>query len=237
LTQAIIAAALGLLGIRMLWVATQTRARAEAWIGLFFLATGLGGHLSLLAVARSTDRPLAVLLAFIGVPILTVATVAGYAFTYTVFRRGERWALAIVAGGTLLALWGTWQQLGGASLRPDTAGLRLEFLFGRFACFAWGTAEGFHAYRMARRRLALGLTDRVLVNRFALFTIWYGAMGLMPVTLAISRLYGGAGALEVAQGLPPKLLGVLMIVALTLTFFPPRRYLAWVLAPAKDGRP
>lgn len=203
-------------------------------MGLFFVATGLGGECFLLALARNTEPARAVQLAFAGFSVLLVATFSGYAFTYTVFRRGERWAIAVVCLGTLLALWGTIRQLGGWSLEPDLSGPSPEFLLGRVACFAWGTFEGLRAYRMARRRLALGLADRVVVNRFFLFGSWFGLMGLMPVTFALSRSFAGTRGVEAALQLPPILVGTMMIIALVLTFFPPRKYLAWVKGSGLD---
>jgi hypothetical protein len=237
LAQALLALTLIALGLYMLWLAARRRSPAEAWVGLFFVATGLGAECFLLALASGTERARAVQLAFVGFPVLFVATLSGYAFTYTVFRRGEPWALAVVALGVLLALWGSFVQLGGFSLEPDISGPRLEFLLGRIACFAWGTFEGFRAYRMARRRLALGLADRVVVNRFLLFGSWFGLMGLMPITFALSRRYAGARGLETALALPPLVVGALMIIALVLTFFPPRRYLEWVKRPSKGEAP
>ena len=222
-----------MLGFRMAWLATRRRSPAEAWVGLLFVATGLGGECFLLAFSHRTEPALAMRLAFVGFPALFVATLSGYAFTYTVFRRGEHWALAVACAGTLLALWGSFQQLGGWSLQPDLSGPRTEFLLGRIACFAWGTFEGFRAYRMAKRRLALGLADRVVVNRFLLFGSWFGLMGLMPITFALSRRYAGKRGLEQALALPPIVVATLMIVALVLTFFPPRRYLEWVM---RSGR-
>jgi hypothetical protein len=34
----------------------------------------------------------------------------------------------------------------------------------------------------------------------------------------------------------PKIVALIMMIALTLTFFPPRRYLAWVVASSKEAR-
>jgi hypothetical protein len=223
-----------MLGLYMLWLAACRRSPAEAWVGVFFAATGLGGECALLSVARTTEPSLAVQLAFLGFPVLFVATLSGYAFIYTVFRRGEPWALAVVSLGIGLALWGSFEQLGGLRLEPDISGPCPEYLLGRVACFGWGTLEGLRAYRMAKRRLALGLADRVVVNRFLLFGCWFGLMGLMPITFALSRRYAGTQGLELALGLPPKLVGTGMLIALVLAFFPPRRYLEWVRGSEKD---
>lgn len=234
MAQSIVALTVGLLGVHMLRAAHRHRALPEGWIGLFFLASALGSETALRGIVTS-DPVLALRLLHIGVPALTVATIAAYAFTYTVFRRGERWARAIVAAGVLLALWGTWYQLSGPTGEADRTGLRWQFLTGRFACFAWGTWEALRAYAMARRRFAFGLADPVVVNRFLLFGVWFAAMGVMPLTMALARAFGGTSAQLIASGIGPKLVGLAMIVALVLTFFPPRRYLDWITTSAAKG--
>jgi hypothetical protein len=224
-----------MLGLHLLWLAFRRRSLPETLVGFFFVTTGAGGECFLLAFARQTEASLAVSMAWVGFPLLLLATAAGFAFTYTVFRRDERWALAIVACGILLALWGTWQQLGGLSLTPDLSAPRPEYLVGRIACFAWGTYEGLRAYKMARRRLILGLADPVVVNRFFLFGCWFGLMGMMPITFALSRWFARRSGLEHALELPPKLVALGMMVALVLTFFPPRKYLDWVRSSAQGS--
>jgi hypothetical protein len=128
---------------------------------------------------------------------------------------------------------GTFSQLGGLSLRPDTSSLCVEFLIGRIACFAWGTHESLRAYRMARRRLALGLADPVVANRFLLFGTWFGAMGVMPIVFVLTRLTGGGAAFELATAIGPKVVGTVMVIALVLTFFPPPAYRVWVSGTSK----
>lgn len=234
MVQSIVGFTVGLLGVHMLLAAHKRRALPEAWIGLFFLSSAVGSETALRSVV-ARDPKLATLLLYVGVPALTLATLSAYAFTYTVFRRGEPWARAVVIAGGLLALWGTWYQLSGPSGAPDLEGFGVPFLIGRFACFAWGTYEAFRAYSMARRRLAFGLADPVVVNRFLLFGGWFAAMGVMPLTLALSRIYGGTALQLTASGVGPKVVGMLMVCALVLTFFPPRRYLEWVMASAANG--
>jgi hypothetical protein len=224
-----------LLGSYLLSLAIRRRSLAETWVGIFFVTTGAGGECFLLAFSRQTEPALAMRLAWVGFPLLLVATFTGFAFTYTVFRRGEWWALVVVGSGTLFALWGTWQQLGGFSLEPDLSQPRMEYLAGRIACFAWGTFEGLRAYVMARRRLALGLSDPVVVNRFFLFGCWFAMMGLMPITFMAARWATRTFGLESALELPPKLVALAMIVALVLTFFPPRGYLNWLRSSAQRG--
>jgi hypothetical protein len=227
LTQTIVASIVGLLGIRMLVLAGQRRSLPELWIGVFFLTTGVGAECFLRSFSRTTEAQLAQQLAFVGFAVLFLSTLSSYLFTYTVFRRGESWAVAVVCCGSLFALWGTLQQLGGLSLKPDMGGPQPTYLAGRFLCFAWSAFEAFRAYRMARRRLALGLADRVVVNRFFLFGTCFGLQALMPITYMLSRNYGSQ-ALQDVSNLPPKLIGLGMVVTLILTFLPPRKYLEWV---------
>jgi len=236
MTQSIVGAIVALLGFRMLWAAVRRRTLAEAWIGLFFAASALGSETGLRAFDPTLDPELAVRLLFIGIPALTVSSLSAYAFTYTVFRRGERWARGVVLAGVLLSAWGAWHQLHGPNGVADISHLQVEFLLGRFACFAWGTYEALRAYGMARRRRALGLADPVVVNRFLLFGIWFGLMGVMPLTLAWARFTAGTAGQMAAAGIGPKIIGMVMIVALVLTFFPPRKYVSWVLASANEAR-
>jgi hypothetical protein len=235
MSQSFVAFIVGMLGLHMLVAALRHRALAEAWIGLFFVASALGSEGVFRGFAE-LDPVLALRMVSFGVAALTVATLAGYAFTYTVFRRGEPWARATMLAGALLGLWGTWYQLSGPTGVPDVEGFRVQFLIGRFACFAWGTYEALRAYTMAHRRLAFGLADPVVVNRFLLFGIWFAVMGIMPMTLALTRMYGGLDAQTVATGIGPKIVGTIMAVALVLTFFPPRKYLDWVAASATGAR-
>jgi hypothetical protein len=235
MVQSIVGAIVGLLGLHMLLAALRHRALAEAFIGLFFVSSAVGAETALRAIEPGRDSSVAAQLMLFGVIAFTAATAFAYAFTYTVFRRGEAWALGIVLAGTALMVWGGFVQLGRGTGAPDTSALCVEFLIGRFASFAWGTYEALRAYAMARKRLALGLADPVVVNRFLLFGVWFGVMGILPLTLAWTRFTRGAAAQVTAAGFGPQIIGTIMIVALVLTFFPPRKYLAWVVAANRQA--
>jgi len=235
MSQSFVAFIVGLLGLHMLVAALRHRALAEAWIGLFFVSSALGSEGVFRGFAE-LDPTFALRMVSFGIASLTVATVSGYAFTYTVFRRGEPWARGLVVAGTLLGLFGAWYQLAGPTGTADIKGLCVQFLIGRVACFAWGTYEALRAYAMAHRRLALGLADPIVVNRFLLFGVWFAVMGVMPMTLALTRMYGGVATQAIATGVGPKIVGTIMAVALVLTFFPPRKYLSWVAASAQGAQ-
>lgn len=87
-----------------------------------------------------------------------------------------------------------------------------------------------------RRQAALGLVDRVLVDRFRLWSIWMGALTVQFGFILAIRIAGrltGHG-LESWPTVIPIVRGgmaVTMLVAmlaLTLTFSPPRVYQRWL---------
>ncbi|MCP4908228.1 MAG: hypothetical protein GY910_24920 [bacterium] len=53
--------------------------------------------------------------------------------------------------------------------------------------FVWGFAETYHDYARMKRRVVLGLCDPVVGNRFALATIWNGALLVLPIALVPLR--------------------------------------------------
>jgi len=127
MTQTFVALIVGLLGLHMLVAALRHRALAETWIGLFFVATAVGAEAALRAI-ESPDPAFGARLMSIGATMLAVATMCGYAFIYTVFCRGERWAQAVVFAGSLLVAWGAWYQLSGPRGVADLSGLCVQLL-------------------------------------------------------------------------------------------------------------
>ena len=93
---------------------------------------------------------------------------------------------------------------------------------GRLTLYGWATLEALHQYRLARRRVRLGLTDALVANRFLLwglatsaaFGIW--AHGLWQ---EVSRRNDTTESYFVAA-----LLGGTCALAIWLAFFPPRAY-------------
>jgi hypothetical protein len=217
-----------LLGARLIALAVRTRKLPELWIGLFFMLTAPGGGLVLRALELVGRSPAARVMAVVGLCLVALGTVPGYIFTYTVFRPGRRWALGLAVAGSVLCLWGCFAQLGGLSLHIDASGPRMDFVLARVVCFGWSTYESLRLYFMMKRRLAVGLGDPVVGNRFLLFAWWSTAMGVLPLTHALDRLLGGAAGYRLLLTMLPKTLGAFMFVAIFLNFFPPRAYLAWL---------
>jgi hypothetical protein len=98
--------------------------------------------------------------------------------------------------------------------------------------FTWAGLESFAYYRRVRRRLALGLSDPVVVNRFLLWAVTGFAIGLLATVIAVLLLQGRAIlvdpiALSVISGA-----SVFGGTAWLLTFLPPAFYLDFVRARA-----
>lgn len=223
-----ILALLCLLGARLMALAVKTHKLPELWIGLFFLCTAPGGGLMLRALELQGRTPAVHWMSATGLSLIALGTVPAYVFTYTVFRPGRRWALGLVVAGSALCLWGCFAQLGGFSLHADASRPRMEFVLARVVCFGWSTYESLRLYFMMRRRLAVGLGEPVVGNRFLLFALWSAAMGLLPLTNTLNNLLGDAAGHRRLLTVLPRASGAFMFVAIFLIFFPPRAYLAWL---------
>jgi hypothetical protein len=159
-------------------------------------------------------------------------------FAWRVFRAGS-----LAAAGLAVALLGA--NVGacaavvtsGAPLPAGRLGLGVVLV--RSAALVWLFAEStLYAVRM-RRRLAIGLGDPIVANRFLLWSIWTGALALIPLFVLVLR---AAGALEPpapGEPLPPAVRmalvalgggGAVAALAGWLAFFPPAAYRRWIAA-------
>ena len=216
------------LGVQLLALAVRTRRLPELWIGLFFLCTAPGAGL-MLAVLEQWKRGVAVeWMVQLGLPLISLGTICCYLFTCSTFRSGQRWAQGLAAAGSALCLWGCFTQLGGLSGQLDSGRPHLSFVLARVLCFGWATYEALRLYRMMRRRRALGLGDPVVANRFLLFAVWSGSMGVLPMVHGLDRLLGGPVGYQRLLAIFPKSIGTVMLASIVLTFFPPRAYLRWL---------
>lgn len=237
LVSNLLALLLILLGVRLLVLAARSRKLPELWIGLFFVSTTPGAWLLMRAVGavRAGVVPAWATVAT-GMALVAVGTIAAWLFTYQVFRSESRVALAVAVAGSLLCLWGAFQQVGGLSLQIDVSRVRLEFVVARALCFGWATWEAARMYRMMRRRTALGLGDPVVRNRFLLFALWSAPMSLLPLLQTVDRLVGTPGRYPLWVSVLARPIGAMMLVAIFLNFFPPRAYLRWLRRESPEAR-
>jgi hypothetical protein len=159
------------------------------------------------------------------------------AFTWQVFRPTSRVAATFALGTGAAALVASTLFVYALATAPADAapadayrpyGLGIILLFQIW--YAWVAIEALGEWRRARRRLALGLSDPVLVNRFGLL----GGFGVVQLfNGAVSIAFEASGHGMLTEPLPALWLAVVGLVAgalMLLTFAPPARYQEWVRA-------
>ncbi len=217
-------------GVRLLRLGQRSGEAPERWLGACFLGTGVTAVLYVLPNLRPFESLWTALnftarVAYIPAPIMLAL------FTRRVFRPGERWGHWMVWVSAILLVSG----VGGSALGGDLEGFSisngwfwLEWV-GYTAPFAWAGAETFAQYRHARRRVQLGLCDRLVCNRYLLWALFgvmqtCGSLVLLPqyyvyettnrFTPTWDALYSGC---EIAS-----------LVMIGFVFFPPAFYRRWI---------
>ncbi|MCG8588672.1 MAG: hypothetical protein MJE66_05220 [Proteobacteria bacterium] len=157
-------------------------------------------------------------------------TVGGIAFfTYSVYRRGVLWARALTGFTVVLVVAAALFSID--AWRPDgtRANLYGAKLFN--ACFvltfAWAAVEALRYYAMLRRRLALGLADPVIGNRFLLWGLGSAVSTACNVGMGVLTYSGNSDNVPI-NGMLQSISGFVSAATWLLTFAPPQRYLAWV---------
>lgn len=163
-------------------------------------------------------------------------------FTWKAFRPADEWAamlmlalssaMAAVCGGTVAA------QL---SSPPELSAFEAGFLWSGLlriplvVAFAWTAIESLRNYGMARKRIAIGLGDPVVANRFLL----WGIVGVVQVcvhTVSLTLHFQGMGMMQSAIGLFVVSAGGLAGAALLyLTFMTPQAYERFLRSRAVAG--
>jgi hypothetical protein len=230
---AIFAVVAGVVGIRLLrlWQKSHETPELMLGFGLVLMScvaiplTGVGRipSIALQPVGRAAFA--------LGIFCVAGGMLLVVAFTREVFRRDATWAawlLGMTALGVVTqASWIAWANLTGASLAEILAQMRpaaLALLATLALCFAWSSAESFVYYKTMRRRLALGLADPVLTNRFLLWAL-AGTAAAVLVAVLISCMLDGRVILRDQLSLNAiAAIGTLMSGAWYLTFFPPAGY-------------
>lgn len=226
------------LGVRLLALARRTERMPELALGLAFFTVGaLGYPLGLVAVVPDVPAQLARACFALSQVFTGVGSAAVYVFTCTVFRPDARWARWIVrAAACALAVQtavSVARALTGDPARfavPDAA-FTVRQAITAFS-YAWTAFEALRYRGLLLRRLALGLAEAVVVNRFLLWAIagigaFAGSGTMSAVSLVGAMPWQDPIALS-AVGLG----GVTSAACAWLAFMPPRRYLAWIRSRA-----
>jgi ABC-type phosphate/phosphonate transport system permease subunit len=153
------------------------------------------------------------------------------AFTARVFRPDAGWARWLVWGVAVLLV----VAVGGSALQGDWGGFSLSDAWfwldwvGYTLPFGWAAAEAFPQYRRARRRVRIGLCEPSVCNRMLLWSM-FGVIQLVGCFVVIGQ-YATYEREKVFSALWDILYsGTILaaLVAMWLTFFPPKSYLRWI---------
>lgn len=153
-------------------------------------------------------------------------------FTRSVFRPHESLALGLMVGigvayGALAALQLTGPGMLAYLQEPET-GAWANSMFVGLVVMIWAGVESLRYYRMQRRRLALGLADPVVTDRFRLWAVAILVAAFISGLTAVLRMFGIETAGTALGSAIVGTFGLVSAGSLWLAFWPPERYLARV---------
>jgi hypothetical protein len=240
----IVSLLLAALGVRLLRISRRGGGTPERWLGTAFLSAGASAWLVPLAAREGLPTETARLIAFGAQGGMSVAIACLVRFTWVVFRPGAspaRWLAPALIAANLAAFFAVvWSGM------PVPVGrVGLGVLLARCTALFWLFLESTRYARRMRRRVRLGLADPIVANRFALWSIWTGALAGIPFFVLGLRVAGLLEAPVPGEPLPASLratfavLGAgcgVAVVACWLAFFPPDAYRRWLAKRAPAPR-
>ncbi len=242
-----------LVGVRLMRLPASGDHRPERMLAVHFLiGITVGGIAATVAYAAWSSPELGLSALWIerlhafGGTAISIGAAAVYVFTWQTFRASSRWAavlcavssVALVAGLLGRALFEGW------AITISPGFFHWELYVVRVGGLIWVSIESLLYYRRALKRLALGLIQPIVADRFLLWGVWAVASTLTSLSEPAARLlYGflagdGAGSADSIQGVAgPVIVLTLLIASITgiasaftlfLTFFPTPAYRRWV---------
>ena len=225
------------IAMRLLLLSRRTREWPEFLIGAGLLLPAAVALPFMAASGLSSPSISGLNLPVLAIGLLGIAGSIAFlmAFTWRVFHPSSPAAAIFAIGTGLAALAVCGLFLHAMVSAPPTSSPRdihgpysfaVRLLFEIW--YAWMGIESLLEWSRARRRLALGLSDPVVVNRFAL----WGAMGLaLTFNGAVAMALESSGWDTMKDPLPAfwlALNGVVASALMFLTFVPPAGYLDWI---------
>jgi hypothetical protein len=228
-------------GGRLIWLSFKTRGLPEFMLGAGLFLMGGVGYPLMAAAVQATGLSDGARIAMLGSQMCT--TIVGMSglswFTRHVFRPNQVWAsglmLAIIAmyiGMALAQIMGPGMM---AYLAAPESGPWSGTTFAGTVVMTWAGVESLRYYGMQRKRLALGLADPVVTDRFRLWAI--SMLTADSITIA-SGIFMAMGIPIAGTAVGSALVGSLGLVtagALSLAFVPPDFYLARVRRRAESA--
>ncbi len=229
------------IGSRLLWVGWKTRRRPELLLGGGALLVGpVSSSMGVLSGFGGPIGEVNVPLWVAAELVTQIGIVCFYAFTQQVFRPGVSWARTLIVLAAVMlpiGLAGVVRNLVAAP--PETLSATAGggwLLFCQFAyagAFVWSAIEGLSHYTAARRRVAIGLLEPAVANRFLLFAIYGLACIAITVANITAVLLGHNIATSPLVLVPTAVFALVSSTAMFLAILPPAWYLARLEAPQR----
>lgn len=222
-------------GVRLLLLANRTRQLPDFVVGFsLFVLSAIAYPLILLGAFGGFTIESARAVFNASIAALAAGWAGVFVFTLRVFRPGVWWARVLAVGGCAGLVYGLGAAFAFAQATSDLDALRdaknpgIVIQFAALAAYVWTGTEGFLCWAQARRRLALGLADAMVVNRFLLWGV-VGVCSLISVAPSlVITLAGGDGTIHPIARLCTALAGLACAIALQLAFLPPASYRRWI---------
>ena len=220
------------LGVRLLVLACRTGGLPETCMGVAFVASGcLGAGCQLMAQAPGLLSPQDAATAMgAGRILVHVGVLCQALVTWRVFRPGQEWArnlfTAVVASLAGVSFGYAWDAALG-----DAAYSGIWFWCEsatHLVAIGWGAVESLACWDAMRRRVALGLADPVVANRFLIWGIAIGAGALALLLGPVIHILGAGSPAALLLAAWAATLGLVSLLGYALTFFPPKPYRRWV---------
>lgn len=215
-------------GVRLLMLASRTRRLPELSFGSSFVLMGVVGY-PLSIVARKAALAGAPIPALLPTALFfqNLASMMILVGTWRTFRAESRWPLAVLwiaAVAFVASLAGDSLVAGAWTLRDGGPWYELGF-WARAGAYAWSAAEAGRCYGMMRRRLAVGLADPVVVDRFRLWAVSSSAITAAFLVFYMGRLWAENVATSVPVLAATSVVGLIAGLSMWLAFVPPPAYL------------
>ncbi len=223
-------------GIRLVVLARRNRAVPELLLGVSLLVGGTFGAVIEAAGMSGTvyfDARVAGTLLAVGKALGIVGFLCQALFIRGVFRPHSAWATALVGAivfgllATYTAFWAAGTYSSGVMPLP----IFLVELAGRCVGSVWLITESIRYYGFMKKRLALGIAEPIVADRFRLWAIAAIAGLVLLATSAPPVIWPTSDSSWLDLLIPVfAVCGVLSSGTYLLAFFPPAPYRRWVEA-------
>ena len=226
-------------GLRLVWIAARQKL-GPAWsCGLGFTLIAAVGQPLQLASGSYTGTIGEMNHAFAAAGLLFVAAGLSsfFAFTLTVFRKDATWAWVLACAAILTLTVCAFGRIGAMAsadraARAVLVGAPWSRAIGLISilCYGWLGFEGMLEWSKSRRRLALGLADAAVSNRFLMWGTFGISTTILSAFLMLLQLTTAEGSRSLTGQLATTTFGLVSSTTVMLAFFPPARYVAWLRA-------